>query len=67
MEVRLKPGESVDRLIKRFLKKVKKHNIVQEHVDKTSYFLTKSQKKRAKRSKNAFLRKKEERKMAKAQ
>ena len=59
VEVKLKPGESSDRLIKRFVKKCKKQDVVREYLDKVSFFQTKSQKRRAKRSKNKFLREKE--------
>lgn len=37
VEVRLKPGESADRLIKRFLKKVKKEKILRLYADKQFY------------------------------
>lgn len=58
-EVRLKHGESADRLIKRFVKKCKKGDIIKEYLDKVSFHRTKSQKRRAKRSKNRFLREKD--------
>jgi ribosomal protein S21 len=57
-QVKLKPGESQERLIKSFLKRCKKEDIIKEHVEKTSFFMTKSQKKRQKRLKNKFLREK---------
>lgn len=57
VEVKLKPNESSDRLIKRFIKKVKKHDIIREHLDHVSFAQTRSQKLRAKRIKNKYLRK----------
>lgn len=59
IEVKAKPGESTDKLIKRFLKKVKKQEIIKEYLDRVSFFRTKSQKKRWKRAKNKFLKEKE--------
>lgn len=59
VEVILKPGESSDKLIKRFIKKCKKSEIIKEHLEKVSFFLTPSQKRRAKRAKNRHLREKE--------
>lgn len=59
VEVILKPGESTDRLIKRFLKKVKKSDIIKEHLEKT-VFRTKSQKIRWKRAKNKHFREKQD-------
>lgn len=64
IEVRLKPGEHFEKMLKRFIKKVKKHAIIEEYVQKTMFHMTKSQKKRAKRAKNKFLRMKEARKYA---
>lgn len=58
IEVRVKQGESTDRLIKRFLKKVKKTEIVKEYLDRISFFRTKSQKVRYKRAKNKHQREK---------
>ncbi len=65
LEVRLKPGESIDKLIKRFIKKCKKEEIVKEHLEKVSYFKSPSQKRRAKRAKNKHLKNKEEMKRLK--
>jgi ribosomal protein S21 len=59
VEVALKPGESSDRLIKRFIKKCKKSEIIKEHLEKVSFFRTPSQKRRYKRAKNKHLREKE--------
>lgn len=59
VEVRLKPGESADKLIKRFVKKCKKSDIIKEHLEKVSFFLTPSQKRKQKRAKNKHLREKE--------
>lgn len=46
-----------EKLIKKFLKKVKKTDVIREHLERTSFYLTKSQKRRAKIRKNKFLRK----------
>lgn len=54
-------GNDQERLIKKFLKKVKKSEILREYLDKTSFHLTKSQKRREKIRKNKFLRNKQER------
>lgn len=59
VEVKAKQGESADKLIKRFLKKVKKQDIIKEYLDRVSFFRTPSQKRRWKRAKNKFLREKE--------
>ena len=59
VEVKLREGESEDRLIKRFLKKCKKSEIIKEYREKTEFFRTRSQKRRDKRLKNKFLRMKE--------
>ena len=56
VEVRLTNGMTEEKLIKKFFKKVKSENIVREYLDKTSFALTKSQKQKAKRRKNQFLR-----------
>ena len=56
VEVRPKPGESDEKLIKRFLKKCKKQEIIREYLDRVSYAKTKSQKRRQKRIKNRYLR-----------
>jgi ribosomal protein S21 len=61
VEVVLKPGESTDKLIKRFLKKVKKSDIIKEHLEKT-VFRTPSQKRRWKRAKNRHFREKDTKK-----
>jgi small subunit ribosomal protein S21 len=45
VEVRLKNGESCDRLIRRFIKKVKKEGIIEEYRDR-KYFEKRSDKKR---------------------
>jgi hypothetical protein len=51
-------GEGGEQLIKRFLKKAKKSEIVKEHLEKVSFFRTKSQKKKDKIEKNRYLNKK---------
>lgn len=58
VEVKLRPGESQDRLLKRFLKKCKRQEVIEEYVEKTLFYRTKSQKKRFKVLKNKFLREK---------
>ena len=50
-----RPGESTDKLIKRFIKKCKNEDIVQEYLDKTSFFKSKSEKRREKIRKNRYL------------
>lgn len=55
VEVILKPGESVDRLIKRFIKKCKKSDIIKEHLEKVSFFKTRSEKRKQKIAKNRYL------------
>lgn len=57
VEERLREGESQERLIKRFFKKCKKQEIIREHLEKTSYFKTRQQKKREKVLKSKYLRK----------
>ena len=47
-----------EREIKKFFKKVKKQDIIQEYIDKTSFAMSKSQKRREKIRKNAFFRNK---------
>ncbi len=54
VEVKLREGETSDKLVKRFFKKCKKIDIVGEYKEKTEYFMTRSQKKRLKRRKNQF-------------
>lgn len=44
--------------IKKFFRKCKKQEIIQEYLDKTSFHLTRSEKQKEKRRKNAFFRKK---------
>ena len=60
VEVKLREGESQDKLLKRFLKKCKKAEIVREYCEKTMFFETKSQKKREKRRRSKFLLTKEQ-------
>jgi len=43
--------------IRKFFKKCKKQDIIREHLDKVSFFMTKTQKRREKRRKNAFQKK----------
>lgn len=53
-----KQGESQEKMIRRFFKKCKKQEIIQEHLSKTSFFVSKNEKKRKKIKENAFLRQK---------
>lgn len=56
--VRPKPGEHPERTIKRFLKKVKKSNIIQEYRNKTEFYEKPSViRRRKKKRKQAVLRK----------
>ena len=55
LEERLRSGESVEQLIKRFFKKCKKQDIVREYLDKTS-FRSKRERDRVKQQKNQYLR-----------
>ena len=55
IEVRLKDGESQEKLIKRFLKKCKKQEIVKEYLDKTSFFKSKHQRRKEKRLRNQYI------------
>jgi ribosomal protein S21 len=48
-------GEPQDKLLKRFLKKCKKEKVTEEFLEKTSFAMTRSQKKRAKRKKRQQL------------
>jgi ribosomal protein S21 len=58
VEVVLKPNESADRLIKRFIKKCKKSDIIKEYLEKT-IFRSPSQKKRYKKAKAKHQREKD--------
>lgn len=59
VSVELRPGESSERLIKRFIKKCKKEDVIREYLTKTSFHRTKSQKRREKIRKNRHLRQRE--------
>ena len=61
--VELRGNESADRLIKRFLKKCKKQDVIREFLNKTSYFKSKSQKRKEKIVRNQFIRGKEKQKV----
>ena len=56
VEVCANNGLEFEKVLKRFNKKVKKSDILREHVEKTLFFMTKSQKRRTKRMRNRFLR-----------
>lgn len=56
-EVKEKQGETVDKLIKKFLKKVSKSKVIQIHLDSLSY-KTRSQKKREKKAKSRYIKQK---------
>jgi len=55
--VTLKDGESQEKLIKRFSKKCKKEDIIKEYLTKTSFFKTRSEKKRERYLRNKHIRK----------
>jgi ribosomal protein S21 len=57
VEVKLRDGESQEKLIKRFFKKCKKEDIIKEHLTKTSFFKTRRQKKREQYLRNKHIRK----------
>lgn len=61
VEVKLKKGESVERLIKRFKKKVTKEKILEQCKDKM-FFTKKSDRKRLERKKAKYYQKKEQEK-----
>lgn len=63
VEVKLRDGESQERLIKRFLKKCKKQEIIREYLEKTSYHRSKSRKRRDKIMKNKYMRELERKKL----
>lgn len=65
ISVSLRDGESSEKMIRKFLKKCKKSEIIREHLDKTSYYKSKSRKKRDKIEKNKHLRYLEEIKLQK--
>jgi ribosomal protein S21 len=58
VEVKNTHNDPTEKIIKKFFKKCRKQDILREYLDKTSFFLTKSQKRRNKRLKNKFLRQK---------
>ncbi len=49
VQVKLRPGEPQERLLKRFVKKCKKLEIIQEHLDKVAYFKSKKERRRQKK------------------
>jgi len=51
VRVRLRRGETSDRLIRRFIKKCKRERIVETYREKTSYHIKPSVKKKLKREK----------------
>lgn len=57
IQVVAREGESVDCLLKRFSKKCKKEDIIKEYLEKTSFFKTKSEKRRQKRLDRQFFKK----------
>jgi len=56
VHVELRPGESTDRLIKRFFKKCKKVDFMKAYLERVSFFRSPSERKRYKRLKNKHLR-----------
>jgi len=57
--VTAKGNESSDRIVRRFLKKCKKQDIVREYITRTAYFKSKGRKEREKRLRAQFIRRKE--------
>ncbi len=55
VEIYPKEGESQEQLLKRFIKKCKKEKILEEHIDKTSFHRTKSEKRRFKRKQRQIM------------
>jgi len=55
VSVRAKPGEHVDRTIKRFNRKVKKLKVLELHKEKTSHFIKDSEKRRKKKQRKKAL------------
>jgi ribosomal protein S21 len=49
-----KQGETQDKMIRRFFRKCKKQGILEEHIEKTSFFKSKSQQKRFEFRKRQF-------------
>ena len=58
VEVTIKKGESQEKLVKRFFKKVKKSGCIEDYLSKTSYFKTEKEKRKEKADKNKWLRQK---------
>ena len=56
--VRLEDNMSQEKLLKKFIKKMKNENVIKEYLEKTSFYLSPSEKRRAKERKNKFLREK---------
>lgn len=63
IEVKLRDGESQEKLIKRFFKKCKKQEIIKEHLDKTSFFKSNAQKRKERAIRNKYIRDKEKKLM----
>ncbi len=63
VEVQARPGESVEKLLKRFTKKCKSENIIKEYIDKTLYFKSKKQRRRSKLLKAIWFRNLDENKV----
>lgn len=58
VDIRLKNGESQEKLLRRFSKKCKKIEVVRQYLDKTTHFKTNRQKKKDKTERNKWLRNK---------
>ena len=58
-----RPGEHPERLIRRFVKKVKKNGILEKYRERTSYYIKPSERKRIKRQRAISERKKSENKI----
>jgi len=53
--VNLRPGESQEKLLKRFVKRCKKEDIIKEYLEKTAFYKSKKQRRREKRRKNFWI------------
>ena len=58
-----RPGEHPEKLIRRFVKKVKKNGILEKYRERTSYYIKPSERKRIKRQRAISERKKSENKI----
>ena len=54
IEVYPRGNEPQEKMIKRFFRKCKKQGVLEEHIEKTSFFMSKTQRKRCERKKRQF-------------